>query len=128
MAKEVRVDIPNTVVANHRAGVYDRYKKTVAVSMLAASVAAVLVALAATRGIKLTSKTQVSEKMVLDAEKLSKVLESKKTRLTSEEITTLANELAASFGRDMQRLPARGAQTLASLFAPFATLFSTAKP
>jgi hypothetical protein len=72
---EVRVDIPNTVVANHRASVYDRYKKTVAFSMLAASVAAVLVTLAASRGIKLTPKTQVPISTVRAAEKISKIVE-----------------------------------------------------
>jgi hypothetical protein len=145
MANEVRVDIPNAVVANHGASVYDRYKKTVAVSMLAASVAAVLVTLAASRGMKLTPETQVPISTVHAARKISKLVDSNKplgvkgalsnvistrknihvTSATREEIV---NILAASIGRDLSRLPALGARTLEPLLAPFVTLFSRAKP
>ena len=155
---EVRVDIPNTVVANRGASVYHRYKKTIAVSMLAASVAAVLVTLAAKRGIKVTPETEVPIATVRAAEAfvalnnpprdngarfgsvalsrtpngIAPVVLTRKIidKTTPPRLTTeeMIKALEERLVRDAERLPHLGVQALDSVFATFGKWFVKAKP
>jgi hypothetical protein len=68
---EVRNAIPNIIEPKRKPSVVQKYKKTIAMSMLASSVVAVLMTLAARRGIKLTPQTEVPVEVVHEASKLA---------------------------------------------------------